>query len=424
MAEFLQNSETRAQVFRSLLDAMLAGSGTVELVRRQQRWLDDSTPTDLVQVVDAAVADNIAFEQLKPAVAKLINLMHTALLRHRHTPAADDLFFAALMAENEGLSRILTRGKFLAAAVNSGGLNSETIQQLSEFSSELSALEIHLCKKENILFPCFEKLYPEYRCVRLMWDIHDDIRQGLRQLNLLLDEAETAGGVPVFEDRGSENLVKLNKVLGKLYFDLNTNLFREEHALFPVMAPLLSTAVNHELFEEALGLGWAFANEAAVAALTGAQRQQKTASEILTTQGSQERPAAAFSERTGNLPHPVLSALLKTIHIDMTWVDEYDKVRWFSDSPKRIFPRSPAIIGRDVRNCHPGSSVDRVVSILEAFRNGRKDHEDFWLNMGPRFIHIEYFALRDGDGKYLGTLEVSEDLSHKRSLQGEKRLAD
>lgn len=424
MAEFLQNSETRSQVFRSLLDAMLAGSGTVELVRQQQLWLDDSTPADLVQVVDAAVADNITFEQLKPAVSKLINLMHTALLRHRHTPAADDLFFAALMAENEGLRLILTRGKSLAGAVNSVGLNSETIQRLSELSSELAAVEIHLRKKENILFPCFEKLYPEYRCVRLMWDIHDDIRQGLRQLNLLLDGNKTAGAVPAETMAGSENLVKLNKILGKLYFDLNTNLFREEHALFPVMAPLLSTVVNHELFEEALGLGWAFAAANAIAALTGAPRQQKTAAETAATTENSDRPADVFGERTGSLPHPLLSALLKTIHLDMTWVDEHDKVRWFSDSPKRIFPRSPAIIGRDVRNCHPGSSVDRVVAILEDFRNGRKDHEEFWLNMGPRFIHIEYFALRDGDGKYLGTLEASEDLSHKRALQGEKRLAD
>jgi DUF438 domain-containing protein len=107
----------------------------------------------------------------------------------------------------------------------------------------------------------------------------------------------------------------------------------------------------------------------------------------------------------------------------MTYVDAEDRVRWFSDSPHRIFPRSPAIIGRDVRNCHPGASVGRVLAILEAFKSGAKEKESFWISMGGRFISIEYFALRAPDGRYLGTLEASQDLSEKRALEGEKRLA-
>jgi hypothetical protein len=133
---------------------------------------------------------------------------------------------------------------------------------------------------------------------------------------------------------------------------------------------------------------------------------------------------AGFPGRTGTLPPEILAAMFSTIHLDMTWVDGDDKVRWFSDSPKRIFPRSPSIIGRDVRNCHPGASVGRVVAILEDFKAGRKDREAFWLTMKGRFIHIEYFALRGPGGEYLGTLEASEDLTEKRGLQGEKRLAE
>jgi len=86
--------------------------------------------------------------------------------------------------------------------------------------------------------------------------------------------------------------------------------------------------------------------------------------------------------------------MFAALPVDMTYVDADDKVRWFSDSPHRIFPRSPAIVGRDVRNCHPGASVGRVVAIIEAFRRGEKDREAFWISMQGRFIHIEYFALR------------------------------
>lgn len=109
--------------------------------------------------------------------------------------------------------------------------------------------------------------------------------------------------------------------------------------------------------------------------------------------------------------------------MDLSFVDSNDRLAWFSDGPHRIFPRSPSSLGRDVRNCHPKESVDRVVAILDSFKQGRKNSEAFWIQRKGRFIHIEYFALRDPAGRYLGTLEVSQDLTEKRALSGEKRLA-
>ena len=131
-----------------------------------------------------------------------------------------------------------------------------------------------------------------------------------------------------------------------------------------------------------------------------------------------------FRSRTGALSPEVLTAMFSVLPVDMTWVDADDKVRWFSDSPHRIFPRSPSIIGRDVRNCHPGASVGRVVSVIEALRSGQKDSESFWITMAGKFIHIAYYALRTPDGAYLGVLEASQDLTSLRSLTGEKRLSD
>ncbi|MDD3386216.1 MAG: PAS domain-containing protein, partial [Bacteroidales bacterium] len=114
--------------------------------------------------------------------------------------------------------------------------------------------------------------------------------------------------------------------------------------------------------------------------------------------------------------------ILNTLPVDLTFVDRNDKVKYFSQGPHRIFTRSRSIIGRDVRLCHPPASVDIVERILEDFKSGRTSHAPFWIQMNGRFIYIEYYALRNEQGEYLGTLEVSQDLTEYRKLEGEQRL--
>lgn len=108
----------------------------------------------------------------------------------------------------------------------------------------------------------------------------------------------------------------------------------------------------------------------------------------------------------------------------LSFVDTNDRVRYYSDSPHRVFPRSPAIIGREVQNCHPPKSVHIVEEILGAFKAGEKDRADFWIEMGGRFIHISYLAERNDDGEYLGCLEMSMDATDIRALTGQRRLLD
>ncbi len=119
-----------------------------------------------------------------------------------------------------------------------------------------------------------------------------------------------------------------------------------------------------------------------------------------------------------------LGIILNTIPFDMTFVDKDDTVRYFTQGKERIFARTRAIIGRKVQLCHPPSSAHIVEKILQDFKSGKKESAAFWLTVGGRFIHIEYFALRNKEGAYLGTLEVSQDLTDKRNLQDESRILD
>ena len=125
---------------------------------------------------------------------------------------------------------------------------------------------------------------------------------------------------------------------------------------------------------------------------------------------------------SGKLSVEELMSILNTVPFDLTYVDKEDKVKYFTQGKERVFDRNRAILGRDVRMCHPPSSVHVVEQILSDFKSGKADSAPFWIEMQGKFIHIEYFALRNDAGEYLGTLEVSADLTEKRALGGEQRI--
>ncbi len=127
---------------------------------------------------------------------------------------------------------------------------------------------------------------------------------------------------------------------------------------------------------------------------------------------------------TGALTPDQINLMMKSLPLDVSFVDENDTVVYYSASPCRIFSRVPAVIGRRVQNCHPPASVGIVNRILDAFRKGERSAAEFWIELGGRFVLIRYFALRDDKKKYRGCLEVTQDASSIRTLQGQKRLLD
>ena len=127
---------------------------------------------------------------------------------------------------------------------------------------------------------------------------------------------------------------------------------------------------------------------------------------------------------TGTLMEKEIEAIFNTLPVDLTFVDKEDTVKFFSQSPKRIFPRAKAVIGKKVQNCHPHKSIDKVNQILEDFKAGKRDVAEFWINLKERQIYIRYFAVRDKEGNYLGCLEVTQDITELKKIEGEKRLLD
>jgi len=125
-----------------------------------------------------------------------------------------------------------------------------------------------------------------------------------------------------------------------------------------------------------------------------------------------------------NLKPEVIEAMLDVMPVEISFVDENDAVRYFNKNGDRIFPRPRSIVGKKVQQCHPQKSVHKVLQILEAFKNGERDVAEFWINLNDRQIYIRYFPVRDKNGNYLGTLEVSQDITDLKEIEGEKRLLD
>jgi len=135
-------------------------------------------------------------------------------------------------------------------------------------------------------------------------------------------------------------------------------------------------------------------------------------------------PEGILKFETGPLSKEEVEAILNTLPVDVTFVDKEDAVKYFSKAEKRIFYRTKAVIGRKVQLCHPQKSVHIVNEILDAFKAGKKDVAEFWIQKDNRLIHIRYFAVRDKDKKYLGTMEVTQDITDIKKIEGEKRLLD
>jgi DUF438 domain-containing protein len=228
-------------------------------------------------------------------------------------------------------------------------------------------------------------------------------------------------------------------------------IFKEEQVVFPVAMETLTLKEWKQIQQQSLQLGYVYIeppqknilSQKAKSSDSNSQRESSThpASqpepdsdythpgslpelEADTVEGEIALDGVMLGLGTGHLSLEELKMMINQLPLDITYVDQNDRVKFFSNPKDRIFPRSKAIIGRTVQNCHPPESVHIVEKIMAAFKAGEKDKARFWIQMRGKFILIEYYALRDEADNYCGTLEVSQDLTELRELEGEQRLLD
>jgi len=270
--------------------------------------------------------------------------------------------------------------------------------------NDLMDVDKHYQRKEYLMFPYLEKKEitgPP----KVMWGKHDEIRDQLKGCIALLREPEL----------NKKDLVEaLDLIFYPVVKALDDMVQKEEEILFPMAMDVITEADWWNIHQQTLEFGFTLYDPQVEWKPEGFEKLSETAT-TTNGDGTIQLPSGSFTSKE-------IMAILNTLQVDMTFVDKDDKVKYFSQGSHRIFARSRSIINRDVRLCHPPGSVDIVEKILEDFKSGKASHAPFWIQMKGKFILIEYYALRDENGEYLGTLEVSQDLTEARSLEGEQRI--
>ena len=279
---------------------------------------------------------------------------------------------------------------------------------------ELSNVDLHYLRKENQLFPLLER-HEWDGPSNNMWPIHDEIRAKLKQARTLVRDGA---------------IETLNRCLGSLHSEMLRLMSIEEETLFPNAMELLEEKEWQQMREGDAEIGWMFAEEPVMfPPQSSGQSETVDDNYVHPSQLTEPSELPNITTQTshydeGYMTPEQVNLLLNVLPLDITYVDENDRVIFYNRGEERTFPRSKNIIGREVRFCHPPKSVDTVLKILEEFKKGKQNVADFRIHVKGRYILIRYFAVRDADGVYRGVVEMSQDITDIQTMEGEQRLLD
>ncbi len=319
--------------------------------------------------------------------------------------------------ENEAIKELLSKLRKADKEINLQNVNHDFWQ---EAYRQLWEVNTHYVRKENQLFPYLEaKGFDKPSTV--MWALHDDVRRLIKFYKSLLDE------------KNYEELFDTQEMMFNAVEDM---IFKEEKILWPTSLELLSDTEWAEIRqgEDEVGYclveappmwnpNWQHPSESETESPQQTAQPQVGAVPFNSANAKRSN-VGAINLEVGSVTPEQINLIFKHLPFDVTYVDEHDEVRYYNKGDERVFPRSPGIIGRKVRFCHPPKSVHIVEKIVDAFKSGEKSEANFWINFHDKFVYIQYFAVRDNQGHYKGVIEITSDASTVRNLKGEQRLLD
>ena len=397
MSEFSTHQSQKIADLTELFEAIIYKQKAAETIHKfQSTTIANITPDDVVIFVHQLVDSGYAMDDIKSGINKLLNVLRRPLDDFRYEKPADDSFFGVCIQNNAQAISHLNKIRPYILEINKKALTSEIKTELITLWTDVQKFTDYYQIKENILFPLVEKYVADYRCISVMWSIHDDIRKNINQLIDILNLNDT-------------DLKHLNRLTGDIFYNIYSIIFREERLLFPVIQKYIPADEIENIWNESVESGFPYINPPKK---ENVMEKNKVPSDLIEL-------------KSGQLTAEQIVLVFSHLPVDITFVDENNKVRFFSTPKERIFHRTNAVIGRDVHNCHPKESVHVVEQIVEAFRAGKKDKADFWISMrnGKRVL-IQYFAVRNEHNEYKGVIEVTQEISEIQRLEGDRRILD
>ena len=374
--------QSRKDALKSILRELHQGKSPEALKARFAQLLAEVTPGDIGKLEQELVREGLNPQEITRLCDLHVQLFQEGLEKQAKLETGTQHPLTALSIENQQIAEAATEFRDTMKALETQ-TSASLESRKAEISSRLETLaraEAHYQRKENQLFPLLEK-HGITAPPQVMWSTHDEIRKLIKNTRTALSSGD------------SDSLVDYGEKLAQKVEDMT---YKEEKVLFPMAMEVLTRQDWDEMLH---------AN----------------------AQKGVPKPAGAeglLSLDTRSINAEQLNLILTHLPIDITFIDENDVVRYYSAGKERIFPRSREVIGRKVQNCHPPKSVHVVNRILEEFKVGKRDVAEFWINQQGKSVHIRYFAVRDRQRRYVGTLEATQDITSIKTLQGERRLLD
>lgn len=406
MSELINNREQRMELLRGLILKMSDGTSPDEVREEISSLLKEVPYEDVVSVEQSIFNEEGVNRDNMLELCDLHSSALSGLIKAGSKREPDGHPVNTFKKENQALKREISFIKKIFGEVSKFDAESEAGElfiKLHSHFNNLMDIEKHFSRKENILFPFLEK-YKITGPSTVMWGKDDQIREMLKNSVSVLRESHNA--------TAGEGIAINDLVLLPCVSAIEEMTIKEEQILFPMAMDTLNEDDWFEVYKQSDEIGYC------LFAPTGQWRPEGKKYEeydFSMESGKVHLPTGSFSIKE-------LTSMLNTMPFDFTFVDKDDHVRFFSNGTERIFQRNKAILGRKVQFCHPPSSVHTVEKILEDFKSGRQNKADFWINMRGKFIYISYFAVRGENNEYLGTLEITQDLTALRALEGERRI--
>ncbi len=437
MSEFLTGDAKKAAQttrLKAIIDKLAMGVSPSAVKKEFHDLIKEADAVEVAELEQSLIEGGLPVSEVQRLCDVHADVFKAGLERGEKTERMPGHPVHTYLAENKEARKY---ARSLVYASLTGGL-----QSIKVSVDAMRPIIVHFERKENQLFPFLERsgfTGPS----KVMWGKHDEIRGVFKKLDAAINASDIKNA-----RKKALNLAKRVRMM----------IFMEEKILLPNALKRLNdqdwAAVRGG--EDAIGFAWVkpgakwdaalvsgsiavttagtpagakvatgqYANfNAAIEAAKAGGAGTKQATEAVQAEQVMG-PASMIPLSVGALPLDFLDRILKSLPVDVSFVDADDKVMYYSDSPHRVFPRSPGIIGRSVQNCHPPKSVETVMKILDAFKKKEKDKAEFWIQMNGRFILISYKPIYDDAGTYLGTLEMSWDATDIRALEGQRRLLD
>ncbi|MDH4213376.1 MAG: DUF438 domain-containing protein [Candidatus Thorarchaeota archaeon] len=403
MSKSPADMKERKAKLKHAVEKLHKGASVSDVKEEFKDILKDASPLEISKIEEELIEEGIPREKIQSLCDVHLELFKDSLQEPSpDLPETHPIYI--LMQEHKIILSTAIRLAELAQVCAEDAAQRPSPEIISGIMKSIETLREsanHYQREENVLFPMLEA-HGIVQPPAIMWSEHDTVRSIEKTLFSMFETG------PKLD---SHTIKQLRSSALSLTETLSSHFFKENNILFQTSLKLFSKEEWQKARADFDDIGYGIFKPKGM-------KVQTVDSQSL--EYSEKKGLIKFE--SGAMTREVLEAVLNTLPVDITFVDEKDQVRYFSQSSERIFVRSKSVIGREVRNCHPQKSVEKVEQILNDFRAGTRDKAEFWIRMGEALIYIRYFPVRDSEGKYLGCLEVTQNITEIQKLEGEKRL--